>query len=273
MENNGILTKLLRDRESLFDEILEGKSRSGIYFQLILLSVAFFAIYGIVMGLFNSPLQALSSAVKVPVLFYLALFICYPALFMFNVLLGSKLSFGQSFALILIAYGIIASVLVSFAPISVFFMLIGSSYAFLRLLHVAVFTVAGIAGMKALNDGLVYACEKYTVYPRQGVQIFKIWILIFAFVGTQMAWNLRPFLGNKNQPFQLVRAQESNFYAHMGHTTIDFISGGNKEKPRPGITEEELREEIRRTARQNEEKNAPGETPEELKPDTVIIDN
>ncbi len=272
MENNGILALMLRDRESLFDEILDSKVRPGLYVQLIIVSIAFFAIYGIVMGLFNSPLQAASSAVKVPVLFYLALFICYPALFMFNVLLGSKLSFSQSFALILIAYGISASVLVSFAPISVFFMLIGSSYAFLRLLHVAIFSVAGIAGMKALNDGLVYACEKYTVYPRQGVRVFKIWILIFAFVGTQMAWNLRPFLGNKDQPFQLIREQDSNFYAHMAKTTIDFLSGANREKPQEKFTEQQVREEMNRIARQAEEMASQEKTMEELKPDTVIIE-
>lgn len=266
----GIFTMLLRERESLFDQILEDKRPSGLFVKLILTSIAFFAIYGVVMGLYNSPLQALSSAVKVPVLFFLALLICYPALFMFNVLLGSKLTFAQSFALILVSYGIIASVLASFAPISVFFMLIGSSYAFLRLLHVGIFGVAGIAGMKALNDGLLYACEKYTIYPKQGVRVFKIWILIFAFVGTQLAWNLRPFLGDRDQPFQIVRKQESNFYAHLLHTTGDFIFGekkgdgagqsGRENTPEKSVTEIE-------TYKSNEEE------PRELQPDTVIIDN
>jgi len=270
MENKGIFGLLLRDRENLFDQILDRENLGSLAIKLILMSIVFFAIYGIVMGLYNSPLQALSSAGKVPILFFLALAICYPALFMFNVLLGSKLTFGQSFALILSAFAIISCVLASFAPISVFFMLIGSSYAFLRLLHVGVFAVAGLAGMKTLNDGLVYACEKYTVYPRQGVRVFKIWILIFAFVGTQLAWNLRPFLGNKSQPFQLVRKQESNFYAHMLHTTGDFVfgKGDNQEKPSAST---QLNEGEQKRLEEAIEREL--QTPDELSPDTVIIDN
>lgn len=261
---------LLRDRERLFDAILEGKRPRGLFGKLILTSIAFFAIYGVVMGLYNSPLQALSSAVKVPVLFFLALLICYPALFMFNVLLGSKLAFAQSFALILVSYGIIASVLASFAPISVFFMLIGSSYAFLRLLHVAVFSVAGIAGMKALNDGLVYACEKYTVYPKQGVRVFKIWILIFAFVGTQLAWNLRPFLGDRDMPFQVVRKQDSNFYAHIFRTSVDFVFGEEKGN---GGSQSRKQNTHEKSVSEIEPYKPVEKNPEELQPDTIIIDN
>jgi hypothetical protein len=44
------------------------------------------------------------------------------------------------------------------------------------------------------------------------MQIFKIWIIILAFVSSQLAWNLRPFVGDKGLPFELFRARESNFY-------------------------------------------------------------
>ena len=97
-----------------------------------------------------------------------------------------------------------------------------------RLLHVAIFAVSGIAGMAALSGGLKYGCEKHSIYPRQGVQVFKIWVMIFAFVGTQLAWNMRPFIGNRYEPFQLFRKQESNFYAHILHTTGEFLFGGGK---------------------------------------------
>jgi len=228
--NKSILSQLLRDRESFYDNIISGEKLGRNIFLLLIMSVIFFGIYGIVMGIYNSFLQAASSMMKVPLLFILALIICYPALFMINVLLGSKLTIWQSLALITGSFTIIACVLASFAPIPLFFLLIGSSYAFLRLLHVGIFIVAGLAGMKTLNDGLVYACEKYSVYPRQGVRVFKIWVLIFAFVGTQLAWNLRPFLGNKDLEFQLFRKQDSNFYAHMAITTIDFLSGSERNK-------------------------------------------
>jgi hypothetical protein len=229
--SSNIVTRILREREDFYDEILKSNKTGRIIIQLLASTILLFAIYGLSMGIYNSPLQALSSAVKVPILFALSLIICYPALFIFNILLGSKLSFGQSFAMILSAIALSGCVLVSFAPIVVFFMLIGSSYTFLRLLHVAIFTIAGLTGMKALNDGLVYACEEHSVYPKRGVRVFRIWILIFGFVGTQLAWNLRPFLGNRNLDFQMFRKQESNFYVHMLHTTGDFFGG--KREPIP----------------------------------------
>ncbi|HHS49736.1 MAG TPA: actin-binding WH2 domain-containing protein [candidate division Zixibacteria bacterium] len=232
-----VFDTVLRDREAFYDSILKADRIGVIVGKMLIGALILFAIYGVAMGLYNSPAQALSSAVKVPALFVLTLLVCYPALFIFNVLLGSKLTLGQSLAMILTAFMLSACVLASFAPIVIFFKLIGSSYTFLRLLHVAVFTVAGFTGMKALNDGLVYACEEHSVYPKQGVRVFQIWVLIFAFVGTQLAWNLRPFLGNRNLEFQLFRKQEGNFYSHVFRTFGDFILGdrdvkhGSEEKP------------------------------------------
>ena len=232
--DKSIFTMLMRDRESLYDAIFSKESVGKIILVLALISVFLFGIYGIVMGFYNSFLQSLSSSIKLPVLFFLSLLICYPAMFVFNILLGSKLNFSQSLAMILSSYALTSCVLVSFAPISLFFMLIGSSYAFLRLLHVTILGIAGLSGMFVLNTGLKYACEKHSVYPRQGVTVFKVWVIIFAFVGTQLAWNLRPFIGNREQPFQILRKQESNFYAHMLHTTFEFLVGtlgsGNKKQ-------------------------------------------
>jgi len=231
MEKN-IFAQLLRDRESFYEGIFGRKEIGKTALQLIVGNIGLFALYGFVMGIYNSPLQAVSAAVKVPLMFLLTLIICYPALFIFNVLLGSKLSIGQSLVMMLSAYTLIACVLASFAPIVLFFLMIGSSYAFLRLLHIAIFGIAGITGMIVMKNGLMYACEQHSIYPRQGVRVFQVWVLIFAFVGTQLAWNLRPFLGNKELPFQLFRKQESNFYAHTFHTIGEFLLGQSKPKHR-----------------------------------------
>jgi hypothetical protein len=59
---------------------------------------------------------------------------------------------------------------------------------------------------------LKFSCEKRNVYPKLGIQIFKLWIIIFSFVSIQLAWNLRPFVGSRDLPFQLFREKEGNFY-------------------------------------------------------------
>ena len=118
------------------------------------------------MGSYNGVLQAISSGVKVPLLFLLALLICFPAFFILQHALGSKLRFWQMLAVILCGFVMIALVMASFAPIVLFFLITGGDYSFLQLLHVAIFGLAGIFGMKIILDGLKFCCEKRSVYPK-----------------------------------------------------------------------------------------------------------
>ena len=234
---NNMLNQLLRNREELFAKIFSGKDVMKIIGSLLLICLIFFGIFGIVMGAYNSVLQTITSMVKVPLLFLLTLLICYPALFMFNVLLGSKLNLAQSLAMILTAFAIIACVMVSFAPMSLFFLIIGWSYSFIRLLQVAIFTIAGIAGMIVLSNGFTLACEKYEIYPKMGIRIFRVWVIIFAFVGSQLAWNLRPFVGTRDRPFSLFREQESNFYSAVFHASRDIFYGKQENENNQGKSE------------------------------------
>jgi hypothetical protein len=43
--------------------------------------------------------------------------------------------------------------------------------------------------------------------------VFRIWIIVFALVGAQMAWILRPFIGDPSQPFTFFGPRDSNFFA------------------------------------------------------------
>ncbi|MEL6925665.1 MAG: hypothetical protein AAFO94_16590, partial [Bacteroidota bacterium] len=105
-------------------------------------------------------------------------------------------------------------VMVAFAPIILFFQLSGDNYHFLQLLHVFVFLFSGFFGMRFVLEALKAAFEQTGVYPKIGLTAFRIWVLIFAFVGAQLSWNLRPFLGNKDMPFELFRQDtQGNIYS------------------------------------------------------------
>jgi hypothetical protein len=104
---------------------------------------------------------------------------------------------------------------------------------------VAIFTFSGIFAVKTIINGLAFSCEKKNIYPKLGMRIFKIWIVIFAFVASQLAWNLRPFVGSRDLPFELFRARESNFYvaviqsvAQLFTSDRDAKAGAQDEKPR-----------------------------------------
>lgn len=53
--------------------------------------------------------------------------------------------------------------------------------------------------------------------------LLYIWILLFGFVGTQLAWTLRPFFGSPGEGFALFRSIEGNFYAEILRTIADLF--------------------------------------------------
>lgn len=214
------LDALLRRRESFFEEIFAGRQigqQTGWFLlAIVLLSGGYGATMG-AMGLSSGVgrglFQMLTSAVKVPVLFLLSVAICFPVLYIVLVLMGARLRFQQTLALILLALTLNSVLLASCAPIVVFFILTGSDYHFIKLLHVGIFGFSGVWAMAALWHGLQTMCEKSDLYPRQAVRILQVWILVFGFVGTQMAWSLRPFVGSPDLGYEVFRSgREGNFY-------------------------------------------------------------
>lgn len=55
--------------------------------------------------------------------------------------------------------------------------------------------------------------------------IINWWLITYGIVGTQMAWIMRPFIGNPEQPFSIFRPQESNFYITVFNLFSRMLSG------------------------------------------------
>jgi hypothetical protein len=48
--------------------------------------------------------------------------------------------------------------------------------------------------------------------------VFRCWMILFALVGSQMGWVLRPFIGDPNTPVTFFRERHANFFAGVwGH--------------------------------------------------------
>lgn len=224
---------LLSDRERFFAEVAEGEGLGAKLAHSLWTLVALCALYGAAAGAYAGPAQALSAAVKLPLLFLGTLAICFPGFFVLQVLLGSRLGLRQVLALVLGALALSAVLLGAVVPVSAFFLLTGADYYFLTLLHVLVVLSAGLAGMVVLHEGLAYACEKRGVYPRRAMTIMKAWAVLFAFVGIQMAWNLQPFVGDRGQPFQWFRHYEGNFYTAIVYSLGKLSRGEGAPAPQP----------------------------------------
>jgi hypothetical protein len=125
--------------------------------------------------------------------------------------------------IILSGFVLTSAIAISFAPIVILFQITGGNYHFLQLLHVSIFIFSGIFGMRLMIEALKFACEKKDIYPIIGVNVFRIWIIILAFVGIQIAWNLRPFLCNKTEEFKLFRKYEGNFYTAIIYSVQQLV--------------------------------------------------
>jgi hypothetical protein len=54
--------------------------------------------------------------------------------------------------------------------------------------------------------------------------LLYVWILLFGFVGTQLAWTLRPFFGSPDEKFQIFRDIEGTFYSDIFSTIGNLFS-------------------------------------------------
>lgn len=216
--------KTFQHSDEFFEKLSDKQFSQRITVQQIVIIFVFSMVYGIVMGSYNGFLQSMVTGIKLPCLIVLSLIICFPALFVIQYMIGSSMTLIQMTNIVLSGFTVFSTIMLSFAPIVGFFMITSDNYAFLKLLHVTIFSFSGIFAIKTIIQGLAYSCEKKNIYPKLGMTIFKIWIFIFAFVSSQLAWNLRPFVGSKNLPFELFRERESNFYVAVIQSAADLIN-------------------------------------------------
>ena len=189
----------------------------------ILFSVSFAmsAIYGAVMGatnllqgsgmpLWGKFMMIAITAIKVPALFLITLAIVFPPVYVSNAFAGARLTFRRVLATLLASLAITSTMLASMASVAFFFALTSRSYDFIKLLNVLFFAYAGLCGLTYLNRNI-----KLTV--RQGgagvsTRIAVLWLFLYMFVGTQLAWVLRPFVGNPGEQVEIFRERSGNFY-------------------------------------------------------------
>jgi len=229
-----LLSQLLKDREQFFSEVADNVGiRAKLKFLLITMATLS-AFYGATIGLYQGGWQIVSAALKIPFLFVVTLLVTLPLFYIVQLLLGSRLGLRQVSALVLSALTLTSIILAAAAPISLFFLLTGGNYYFLHLLHIAAFGFAGLFGMFALHTGLTVLCESKGVYPRLGIGILRLWVLIFGFVGIQLAWHLRPYVGIRGESFAVRKQYEGNFYSAVSFAVGKLFHNEPPSRPRLG---------------------------------------
>jgi hypothetical protein len=227
------LATLLSNREAFFEEVVDGVGLGAKLRYGTVTVIGLAGFFGAVAGAYSGPAQALSAGIKLPFLFFATFVICFPAFYVVQVLVGSRLRLQQVVVLVVGALALTSILLAALVPITGFFLISGANYYFQHLLNIAIAGVAGLFGMYALHDGLSVVCEKRGVYPRKALTIMRAWALLFAFVGIQLAWNLRPFLGDQNRPFRVFGEYQGNFYTAILYAGNRLLQGDALTPPPP----------------------------------------
>ena len=212
---------LLYYREAVFDKIHRNEGLDEIILYYASRSLAFAAAFGALLGFYTLNLQIISSAIKIPLLLWGTLGICLPALFTFNVLLGSKLSLKQTTAVLSMSTYLMSIVAASLSPIVLFFTISSHEKPFVVLLCVLSCGIDGLFGVSLLWNAMGYLTVRSG--NDYNSNIVRAWTLIYIFVGTQLAWILRPFIGDHGQ-FALFRHLGGNFYSGTYRIVMDFLT-------------------------------------------------
>ena len=212
-----VLMQLLRDRSNFLSEIENHKYVDRKIVSLLISSSLFLALYGAIIGSTHSILQTISSSIKLPALYLLTLLICLPTLYFMDVVLGSKRTFGQYLALLLASVSMMSVMLFGLAPVTLFFRLSIDDYWFFLLLNIIFLGFTGVVGIKFFYSSMMNLIDKEKLGQavKNRYKLITGWLFLFGFVGSQLAWTLRPFVGTPEEPFALFREIESNFYIQV----------------------------------------------------------
>jgi hypothetical protein len=189
-------------------------------------------LYGAAMGSWRGPLQALFVAIKFPLIVLLTTVGNALLNAVLAPLLGLNISLRQSLLAVLMSFTIAAAILGSFSPLIAFLVwnapamtpdvrISGGTYSFIQLANVATIAFAGTIA----NLRLVQLLSRYSGGAAAARRVLLAWLAGNLFLGSQLAWILRPFIGSPNLPVEFLRASafKGNFYETVFHAVLRLL--------------------------------------------------
>lgn len=173
---------------------------------LLLFVVVFGVFYGAVMASFTGLApgryhQLIYIGVKVPLLLLVTFGLCLPSFFVINTVVGLRDDFGEALQAVVATQSCVTVLLACLAPITAFFYLCNSSYARAILFNGLIFAVASITAQVVLRRYYAPLIQRQRTHR---IMLYA-WLLLYIFVAIQMAWVLRPFIGDPSLPVAFFR--------------------------------------------------------------------
>ncbi|WP_224364687.1 hypothetical protein [Hyalangium versicolor] len=196
---------------------------------LLTLIVLFGAGYGAAMGSYGGdagfggarPLQMLYAAVKVPLLLLATFGLSLPSYFVINSLLGLREDLGVAVRALLATQACLTVVLCALSPFTLFWYVSYQGYEEATLFNALTFAAASSSGqmlLRRLYQPLIARDARHRA-------LLRLWLVIYAFVGIQMGWLLRPFIGIPGMPTRFFREDTwSNAYVFVAGRIWEVFS-------------------------------------------------
>jgi len=214
------------------DSLLRGGTRARLqplvradFRTLVCLIAAFGLCYGALMGTFSGvrgdhSLQILYSALKVPLLLLVTFGLSLPSFFVFNTLMGVRGDLLHALKALLAAQAGMTIILTSFAPFTLLWYASCSDYNAAILFNAAMFAAATLASQRLLRryyGPLLQRDSRHRI-------LLRIWLVTYGFVGIQMGWLLRPFIGSPWSATRFFRTDAwGNAYEVMFRMAADML--------------------------------------------------
>ena len=161
---------------------------------LVACTLIFGLIYGAAMGTFGGmrPAQVLFSALKVPLLLLATGGIGLPSIFVLYSLAGLRDDFSQVLRGLLATQAAQATVLAALAPFTLLWYASCADYRLAILFNALMFTVATVATQHVLRRH----CRELITRSARHRTLLWAWLALYIFIGIQLGWMLRPFIGD-----------------------------------------------------------------------------
>lgn len=186
------------------------------------------AFYGTLMGTYGgfngrfSGWQMLFSALKVPALLLVTFALCLPGFFVLNSLSGLSHDWPLVRRALLLTQAILSVVLASLAPFTLLFYASSQNYQLAILFNGLLFAGASLTAQRMLAN--LYA-PLIARDARHRPMLF-LWLALFGFTGVQLAYVLRPFIGDPAQPVSFFREGAwENAYVVIGRMILSVLRG------------------------------------------------
>jgi len=216
----GVAEQIFRDRSSFFADVQKATRLPKMIGECAIVWAAVLFLAGAVIGVPGGVYQILASAIKLPLLFGMTALIGLPLLCFLGLYSGTRLQFYQVAAILsamLVVTGVLA---LACAPALLVLWISVGDYALYKLASAAVLAFCGALGVLFVKQGMEKSARGAS---RIREALFWIWAVLYAFVGCQLGWLLRPFVGVPDAPFKFLAGPGGSLYADLARTFWAFL--------------------------------------------------